>query len=85
MEGAGNLLDSTRLIWLEVSSLELYQGQPLKNEIETYMKDRQFKKMKDTVKKASGDQLYINSRFTKAIHQRSLFEQLTTWLKSAFK
>jgi FkbM family methyltransferase len=61
--GAGSLLDSVRAIWTEVEAMPLYKGQPLKGEVEQFMKSRGFEKRIDTVGAISGDQLYVNTRF----------------------
>jgi len=62
LEGAGRMLRKIGLIWMEVEKVELYANQPLKNEVEQYMKSHGFKLIKSTVDNIAGDQLYINSR-----------------------
>jgi len=59
LNGAGGLLKATRVIWLEVENIELYEGQPLKPEIESFMAKQGFSKIMDTVAEVSGDQLYV--------------------------
>lgn len=61
LEGFGSYIYNTKMIWLEVENLELYQGQPLREDIEAYMKNRGFIKIMDTVNDVAGDQLYVNS------------------------
>ncbi|MBD2107735.1 FkbM family methyltransferase [Nodosilinea sp. FACHB-13] len=61
LKGAGKFIKKIKLIWLEVEALELYKDQPLKKEIEEFMRENAFIKVKDTVGDVSGDQLYINS------------------------
>ncbi|MGH7156965.1 MAG: FkbM family methyltransferase [Candidatus Saccharimonadales bacterium] len=65
LEGAGNYLNDVKLIWLEVEAIELYEGQPLKYDIEKFMTGKGFKRIKDTVGSIAGDQLYINRKLTK--------------------
>lgn len=60
LEGAKEYHSKIKIIWLEVENLELYKQQPLKRQIEHYMKQNGFYKLKDTVNKIAGDQLYIN-------------------------
>jgi FkbM family methyltransferase len=60
LEGADKILPSTRLIWLEAERVSLYKNQALNNELENFLKNLGFVKIKDTVGKVSGDQLYIN-------------------------
>lgn len=67
LEGAGNLLKNVRMIWMEVEAVELYSGQPLKNDVETFMKSRGFKCIKDSVESVAGDQLYINEKYTRPL------------------
>jgi FkbM family methyltransferase len=62
LNGAGTLLDSIGVIWMEVEAVPLYRDQPLKPEIERFMKSRGFEKRLDTVGAVSGDQLYVNTR-----------------------
>jgi len=60
-EGAGKFLSKMKIIWMEVEAVELYKKQPLKNEIEKFMKKNKFFNILDTVNDISGDQLYVNS------------------------
>lgn len=61
LNGAGQLISKVKLIWMEVENVALYQDQPLKKDIETFMREHQFINVLDTVDSVSGDQLYINS------------------------
>lgn len=61
LKGAKELIKNIKVIWLEVESVELYKDQPLKYEVEEFMRQHNFVKLKDTVDSVSGDQLYINS------------------------
>jgi FkbM family methyltransferase len=63
LTGAGALLDSVRVIWMEVEARPLYKDQPLKPEVEQFMASHGFEKRLDTVGAISGDQLYVNTRF----------------------
>ncbi|MES2592730.1 MAG: FkbM family methyltransferase [Bacteroidota bacterium] len=63
LDGAGSFLNRIKLIWLEVEAVELYMGQPLKNDVEEYMQNNNFINVLDTVGSTSGDQLYVNRLF----------------------
>jgi FkbM family methyltransferase len=63
LQGANSIIHNIKAIYLEVEAISLYKDQPLKHEIERFMAAKKFKKIKDTVGKVSGDQLYINTRF----------------------
>jgi FkbM family methyltransferase len=65
LEGAGDFLNKIGMIWLEVEAIELYKGQPLKNDVEKFMEAKGFDKIKDTVDDVSGDQLYVNKSLKK--------------------
>lgn len=62
LEGAGDLACRIKAIWLEVSTVEYYKGQPLKHDVERWLADRQFIKRCDA-KAPQGDQFYINTRY----------------------
>lgn len=62
LKGAGDILKHVGMIWMEVESIELYSRQPLKDDVEAFMKTNGFKCIKSTVDEISGDQLYVNSR-----------------------
>ncbi len=64
LQGAGSIIKHIGIIWMEVEAIELYENQPLKAEVETFMKKSGFVKITDTVGDVSGDQLYVNSRLT---------------------
>lgn len=63
LEGAGSFLSKIKIVWLEVEAVELYKGQPLKNDVENFMKKNNFINFLDTVDNISGDQLYLNRQF----------------------
>ena len=48
---------------MEVEAKPLYKDQPLKKDVERYMKGHGFEIRLDQVGKVSGDQLYVNTRF----------------------
>jgi FkbM family methyltransferase len=85
LRGAGEFLHRIRLIWLEVENVELYASQPLKQEVQEFMKEHGFIKLKDTVDSVSGDQLYINERINNGsrmilFYLRSFFDRIKNTL-----
>ena len=60
LKGAKSMIKNIRSIWLEVEAVELYKGQPLKPDVEKFMKQNGFIKIIDTVNEVAGDQFYIN-------------------------
>ena len=62
LEGAGKILQNVKAVWLEVEAIELYDKQPLKNDVEEFMAKHHFVRVMDTVDKISGDQLYIEKK-----------------------
>lgn len=83
LEGAGKFIRQIKAIWLEVESIELYKNQPLKRDIEEYMKKHNFFKVKDTVDEVAGDQLYVNkevcsnSKLIKIVGRKGFQELIT--------
>jgi FkbM family methyltransferase len=63
LAGAGLLLEHIKAVWLEVEALALYEGQPLRSGVETFMRARGFVKVVDTVGRVSGDQLYVQPKW----------------------
>jgi len=64
LKGAGNKLKLIKAIWLEVENVSMYEGQPLRTDIEEFMKQSKFRKVIDTsIYGDTGDQLYINSLY----------------------
>lgn len=59
LNGAEEFIQKIGIIWMEVESLPFYKDQPLKKNVELFMKKNGFLKVKDTVNTISGDQLYI--------------------------
>jgi FkbM family methyltransferase len=60
LRGAGDYVKRIGAIWMEVAAIELYEDQPLKNEVERFMHDHGFVCIKDTVNVTAGDQLYVS-------------------------
>jgi FkbM family methyltransferase len=58
LDGLGALIHEVTAIWLEVEAVPLYLGQPLKGDVERYLRARGFDLTKDTVDDISGDQLW---------------------------
>ncbi len=63
LNAAKKYIHKVKMIWLEVEAISLYKDQPLKEDVEEFMKDKGFIKILDTVNNISGDQLYVNSVF----------------------
>jgi FkbM family methyltransferase len=68
LKGAEKLIDNIKAIWLEVESVQLYENQPIKEDIENFMKLNGFVKLLDTVGNVSGDQLYIKRKYFNLLH-----------------
>ncbi|MDN3584403.1 FkbM family methyltransferase [Mucilaginibacter flavus] len=69
LNGARNSISKMKAIWLEVSKITLYKGQPLINDIERFMSENNFVKIKDTVDDITGDQFYVSKTFFPGHHQ----------------
>lgn len=63
LKGAENFIKNINMIWLEVEAVELYKAQPLKNDVEQFMLDNNFTKIKDTVYNEAGDQFWVNKNY----------------------
>lgn len=63
LSGAGTFLHKIKLIWMEVEAVELYKNQPLKEDVELFMKKNNFTNILDTVNDVAGDQLYANLNY----------------------
>lgn len=59
--GTGDLINHINAVWMEVEKIPLYETQPLKQDIENFMRKHAFMKLKDTVTRIAGDQLYVSS------------------------
>jgi FkbM family methyltransferase len=62
LAGAERLLPQIGAFWLEVASQELYRGQKLRGEIESFMARHQFAFAFGEDRGAEGDQFYVNLR-----------------------
>jgi FkbM family methyltransferase len=60
LEGAGEMISRIGVIWLEVGTIEFYERQPLKNDVEGFMRERGFTCEMDRVDETTGDQLYVS-------------------------
>jgi len=59
--GMGCYLDTVRGVWIEVSTVELYEGQPLREDVSAFMRGAGFTLRLDTVgveSQIAGDQLW---------------------------
>jgi len=82
LEGAEDKLSSIDAIWLEVENVSMYKGQPLRKDIEKFMKRSKFIKILDTsIFGVAGDQLYINSLFHSKLNKFTIKLRVTTILK----
>ena len=62
LAGFGDALAHVAAVWMEVSRVPLYTGQPLVPEVSTWMKAQGFALAVDAVGKAWGDQLWVRKR-----------------------
>lgn len=58
LAGAGKLLDDVRAVWMEVADVSLYAGQPLRADVETFMRDHGFYLIAYYGSNISGDQFW---------------------------
>jgi len=63
LQGAGNFISKIKVIWLEVSKVDLYKDQPLVGDIQKFMKKNNFVLFKNALYGVQGDQLYISAHF----------------------
>ena len=63
LEGAEDFIESVKIIWLEVSKLDIYKDQPLADDIAAFMKKNNFILFKDELYNIQGDQLYISNNY----------------------
>lgn len=73
LEGAKGFLNNIKMIWLEVEAVSLYKNQPLKQDIEHFMKEHKFRKIFEKIDEISGDQLYVSLEFYKEDSSNSLW------------
>lgn len=65
LQGAGKWLKAIRLIYMEVGELELYKGQPLKDDIIKFMTESGFDLDNEDMDGDAGNHLWINRHFEK--------------------
>ena len=58
LRGMGTVLDTVKMVWMEVATVELYEGQPLKTDVEGFMRAAGFALKYDSTRRF-GDQLWI--------------------------
>lgn len=87
LQGAQDFIQHINMIWLEVEAVELYKGQPLKNEVENFMTNHGFIKLEDTVYTTAGDQFWAKKEYilTKKgnlfVWQKQLFSTIKLYYK----
>ncbi|NNE32932.1 MAG: FkbM family methyltransferase [Winogradskyella sp.] len=77
LKGADKYLKQVKAIWLEVSNIELYKGQPLILDVENYMTSKGFTLIKTELEGQVGDQFYLNNNYYRMI---SLFRNSIQWI-----
>jgi FkbM family methyltransferase len=65
LKGAKGFVKSIKAIWLEVADIEIYKGQPLRTDVEVFMKANGFYLIQSKMQGVSGDQFYLNERYFK--------------------
>lgn len=63
LKGAEDYISSIKVIWLEVSKIDLYKNQPLVDDVEKFMKQNNFVLVKNDLTGIQGDQMYISRNF----------------------
>ena len=63
LEGTGSFLKNIKMIWLEVSLVEFYENQPLKNNIIDFLNKNGFIVLKEACSHMGGDVLFLNENF----------------------
>lgn len=86
LQGAGAFLKRVKALWLEVEAVSLYKDQPLKRDVERFMRKHSFYKIKDTVNSVSGDQFYVNLNYCDSwlLKILSVFPQFKVTSRLAF-
>lgn len=59
LQGAGEMIKNIQAIYLEISIIEMYANQPLKNDVEEFMIKNRFKKVFEVMDVVQGDQFWI--------------------------
>lgn len=67
LKGSKEHIKTIKAIWLEVADVELYKNQPLRVDIETFMKSNGFDLIKSEFEGKVGDQLYLNKDYFKTL------------------
>lgn len=62
LQGAGSFIRHIEAIWLEAEAVELYEKQPLKSELESFLLGAGFEKYIDTVNEYAGDMLFVRPK-----------------------
>jgi FkbM family methyltransferase len=62
LQGAVAMLPRITALWLEVSDQQLYRGQKLRGEIESFMRGHGFRLGFESRREVEGDQFYVNQR-----------------------
>jgi FkbM family methyltransferase len=64
LEGSKNMIDNISIIWLEAETVELYDNQPLKNDVIEFLNPN-FEKVKEIDNYLSCDMMFINKKLKK--------------------
>lgn len=67
LKGGLNMLPKINAVWLEVERVSLYEGQPLKDEIESFFKKHDFTCVISDLNHISGDQLWIKNAIVQQV------------------
>jgi FkbM family methyltransferase len=73
LEGAEDFINDIKVIWLEVSKVDIYKNQPLVKDVKKFMKENNFVLIKNALNGVQGDQLYISKNFYKKEKAFSLY------------
>ncbi len=63
LQGAEEFINKIKVIWLEVSKLDIYTGQPLVADIASFMDQHDFILLKNELHGLQGDQLYVSRKY----------------------
>jgi FkbM family methyltransferase len=63
LKGAGKWLQNINAVWLEVANVSLYKSQPLAKDIDVFMMQHQFVRVKNKTNKIAGDCLYVHREY----------------------
>jgi len=73
LDGAGGMVSKIDLVWMEVADKQFYEGQPVKREVFTYMKNIGFVLLFENREGSYSDQLYASTSFYSKISDRLNF------------